>query len=560
MTPIDLWISSGLALVRKAQRERSARRQLGQFLTPQDVATAIVPVLDARTSPLVLEPSFGAGAFLVPIIEQLMAGMTGSAGSKLGRIVTTTLWGVELDPAMYERGLAAITSRWGPLPAEHNLVLRDYFRFEPPCGGFDLIVGNPPFGGTFDADIEDCLDQRFGRYQGDKVKKETYAFFLAKALGELRPGGAIKFICSDTFLTIKTMKGLRKRLMDCGRCEVDRLPLFSEETKQPMVVLTVTASGPTASARIAGTELRRALMDSTPNFSWAMSDELAMYFDGPTLGEYVVGTGGMTIGRNELFVRKIEADGLVSETRRFEFFDEPVTVQRETERARLARLSAKLLERARVAQARGETRRNVRAVLREPSLRVALPHPDYVPYNKASGERLYADPSHVVYWKDDGDAVLTFKRNGPWYLHGVGGKPFFFREGITWQLVAPRINARYLPTGYVLDSGAPCAFLREGVAHDELWFILGWLQTKLATRILKQVINHTRNIQGKDIERLPYPHWVASVAKRRVVELTEAAVGDLVRGSDVDRARLQDELDSLFVPCAAECAHDELAA
>ncbi len=53
---------------------------------------------------------------------------------------------------------------------------------------FDLIVGNPPFGGTFDPEIEDTLDARLGRRFGIKVKKETYAFFIVACIDLLRPG------------------------------------------------------------------------------------------------------------------------------------------------------------------------------------------------------------------------------------------------------------------------------------------------------------------------------------------------------------------------------------
>jgi hypothetical protein len=153
-----------------------------------------------------------------------------------------------------------------------------------------------------------------------------------------------------------------------------------------------------------------------------------------------------------------------------------------------------------------------------------------------------------VYWKDDGDAVLTFKKSGPWYLRGVGGGPYFGREGLTWQLVAPRINARYLPPGYILDSGAPCAFLHDGIDADELWFVLGWLQTDLASAILKEVINHTRNIQGKDIERLPYPWWVAESQRRRAIAITRDAVRSLQAGEPIDANALAEELGSLLAP------------
>ena len=94
---------------------------------------------------------------------------------------------------------------------------------------------------------------------------------------------------------------------------------------------------------------------------------------------------------------------------------------------------------------------------------------------------------------------------------------YFGREGLTWALIASRLYMRYLPAGYILDSGAPCAFLRPGVDHDELFFILGWSLTDLCNTILKEVLNHTRNIQSKDFERLPYPVWVSAGSKRNAV-------------------------------------------
>jgi hypothetical protein len=519
--------NQGSALVRQAKRARSARRQLGQFLTPEALARRVAePELSAGHR-RILEPSFGVGGFLLPVIESLVSEGRGSTNLRLGKVLTEQLWGVELDPVLYERCLAVITERWGALPPDHNLVLGDYFRFEPPFEGLDLIIGNPPFGGTFDAEIEDVLDRRFGRYLGDKVKKETYSFFVAKAIEELSPQGVLKFICSDTFLTIKTMKGLRRKLIDSGRCEVDRLPAFSDETAQPMVILTLRAGPSEDAACIFGTSVARGAMEKTANFSWAISTDLVEYFDGPTLGEYIVATGGMTIGKNELFVRPING-GRIEEPYDFEFFDDAISLEGERRRARLGKLSPTLEARYRVAEAEGATRRNIRVIPRDRPDSLALPHPDYRPYNKASPGRLYSPPTRMVYWKDEGDAVLTFKKNGPWYLHGVGGRPYFLREGLTWQLVAPRINARYLPADYILDSGAPCAFLRDGVVQDELWFVLAWLQTDLASMLLKQVINHTRNIQGKDIERLPYPYWVPPESKHVIIESVERAVRSLM--------------------------------
>ena len=126
-------------------------------------------------------------------------------------------------------------------------------------------------------------------------------------------------------------------------------------------------------------------------------------------------------------------------------------------------------------------------------------------------------------------------------------QPFFLREGLTWQLIASRINMRYLPPGYILDSGAPCAFLRPGVEQDELWFVLGWCLTETCTKILKQVINHTMNIQSKDIERLPYPYWVSVTKRDKIIAHVKKLVKQAQAGEEVawDDKSCR-ELDSFF--------------
>jgi hypothetical protein len=516
-------------------------------MTPELTAQRLVADLALSSTSTVLEPSFGEGSFLVPLIGRLMTLHRGSERSRFEVVMQQNLYGVELDPKLYECAVRNIEKRWGGLPRGHHLECGDYFAAEfGSSRGFDVIVGNPPFGGTFDPTLEDALDKRFGAHRGHKLKKETYSFFVAKAIEELAPGGHLRFICSDTFLTIRTMRGLRELLMGSGNVQVTDLAGGFESTSQPMVVLDLHDGAPAPRIAVRGTTLTRGAMESTPNLSWGLSAELAPCFDGSFVGDFVVATGGMTTGRNELFVRSIEAGATVYEPYEFEFFERPVTLDGERARARLNKLSHRLQARICDEEKRGCTRRAVRPVTLAEPRQIQLPHPDYAPYNRASANRVFAAPTHVVYWRDDGDAVRTFKKDGPWYLHGVGGAPFFGREGLTWQLVAARINARYLPPGFILDSGAPCAFLREGVDEQELYVILAWLQTGLATTLLKQVINHTRNIQGKDIERLPYPHWTSASDRKRAANLVRREITQLLEGAPPSDG-LQVDLDSLFV-------------
>jgi predicted RNA methylase len=517
----------------RAKTSRSSKRQLGQFMTPPHLVSQVLAPISITQATRVLEPSFGDGAFLIPLIEKFLPLYSGTAGERLEAVLTRNVFGVEIDPLLYEHCLEDIQAKWGPLPRKHNLVCDDYFLqlFVDP---FDVIVGNPPFGGTITPHLQEALDRRYGVRHGHKIKKETYAFFLVKCLEELGRAGTLRFICSDTFLTIPTMKGLRKLLLEYCEVRVQNLDYFSGETAYPTLILSLHKTGRSDGVIVNGTLIHRSAMDATGNFSWAVSSELTPYFAGPKIGDYAVCSSGMTTGKNEYFVREI-SEGSVLETFEFYYFDEPITVAREVQRARYNTLSPKVIERIRLQEAAGTVRRNVYIKRKNVPDRVYLPHADYRYYNKSVNAIMYAPPSHAIYWRDEGDAVKTFKKNGAWYLHGVGGMPFFEKEGLTWQLVASSLNMRYLPPGYILDSGAPCAFLRSGVGRDELYFLLGWCCTAVCSFILKTVINHTVNIQSKAVERLPYPWWVPAVEKELAIRLVKSLVARAMAGESVTR-------------------------
>ena len=509
---------------------RHRKRQLGQFLTPPETARRLVSDFKFTVSDRILEPSLGSGAFILPLIEKFLPLYDGPIADRLDQILTRNLYGVEIDDALLEACLTSIEKRWGHRPARHNFVLADFFLTTFPLP-FDYVLGNPPFGGTIDPAIQDKLDRELGRRNGLKIKKETYAFFLVKSLDLLKPGGRLRFICSDTFLTINTMQGLRRLLLENGAASVERLELFSEETNYAMVVLDFAKTGPEDSVMVEGKIIPREQIALTGNHSWQITELYAPYFAGPKLGDLLVATSGMTVGANELFVRRING-GKIIEPYEFDFCEEPITLKREIERARLGFIAPG--KRAEIVQreCQGETRRNVRVTLRSEPVEITLPHPHYCYYNKASRALISTPPAHAIFWKDAGDAVLTFKRNGNWYLYGIGGQKFFGREGLTWQLISQTLNVHHLPPGYILDSGAPCAFLREGVSPEELDFILGWTLSPLCLRLLKDVINHTKNIQGKDFERLPYPFWVSEKVKREVITRVKAMLEEAQAGRE----------------------------
>ena len=511
---------------------RDPKRQLGQYFTPDTTAAAIVREVPLSPDSRILEPSFGKGAFIFPVVETLASALT---PDEFRDWCQNNLYGCEIDAAAYDAFGDIWRARgFGPVPA--NLEVCDFFTWLPPscdrtaaidprryspCAleQFDLIIGNPPFGGSIEPCLQDPLDAIFGVRNGKKIKKETYAFFIVKSVDLLKPGGTLVFICSDTLLTIPTMTGLRLLLQSYCDVRISEVPGTFSDTNQDMLLLTVTKQH-RASPHITvfGKAIPLAEIEVTPNASWRVDTDMARYFGGGTLGDKMVATSGMTIGKNSLFVRQI-TNGLIEEPYDFALCEQKITVEHELARARLGKISKRRLQRLREMEAGGVTEKAIKWSSRETAMRVALPHPDYRHYNKACSQIIYSDPEWVVFWRDDGEYVYRFKKTGKWYLHGVGGKRYFGREGLSWALIASRLYARYLPAGYILDSGAPCAFLREGVEYDELFFILGWALTDLCNMILKKVLNHTRNIQSKDFERLPYPFWVQRSAKQQAVDI-----------------------------------------
>lgn len=529
-----------------AREERASKRQLGQFLTPIEVARRVLADLSVRAEDKVLEPSFGLGSFVIAYAEKLEA-----QGVDVSSWAQENLFGCELDSNTFK----SFKREWKYGLFPKGLVEGDFFRFEMPSYSrkeyerlqkpkYDLIIGNPPFGGTIDAEIQDELDSIFGFRFGQKIKKETYAFFIVKCLDQLKDGGRLVFICSDTLLSINTMRGLRKYLMETCRVVVDSMDGEFSDTKQPMIVLRLNKGG--RGVKVYGEEKSVQQINATENLSWTINTELAKYFSGQTLGDKLVATSGMTVGCNEYFLRKI-VNGEIEEPYEFEFFQRPITLAGEIEKARLGKLSPKRRREIQEQEVDGVTEKAIRLIPRDMPLHVKLPSEDYAFYNKATNRIVYSPPTHVIYWKNEGEAVYTYKNSGPWYLHGVGGKKYFKRSGLTWQLISSHINIRYLPAGYILDSGAPCAFLREGIEEDELLFILGWCLTNKCNEILKKVINHTRNIQSKDFERLPYPIWVDNVTRKKIIFLVRSLVG---RAKDGETIKREDgelaTLESLF--------------
>lgn len=102
-------------------------------------------------------------------------------------------------------------------------------RARPPqpaleIGGFDAIVGNPPYVLVQILEQAAVFQYLSNHYQAARYKIDTYHVFIERALSLLREGGMLGYITPNTFLRNKHARELRGVIL--RRSEVNMLRLF----------------------------------------------------------------------------------------------------------------------------------------------------------------------------------------------------------------------------------------------------------------------------------------------------------------------------------------------
>jgi hypothetical protein len=127
--------------------------------------------------------------------------------------------------------------------SQQELIIQGRQNPANPRSGFDIVMGNPPYGGT---KIPDEVKEGLGL-----SSKDPYGAFIARFLGNgrqntpLRLGGVLSYIVSDTFMTIKTHRPLREQLMGSRIHKIIRVnPDTFSATVNTAIILLQKGSGP----------------------------------------------------------------------------------------------------------------------------------------------------------------------------------------------------------------------------------------------------------------------------------------------------------------------------
>jgi adenine-specific DNA-methyltransferase len=193
------------------------RAESGAYYTPPALCERLLDMaseagVDWRSA-RVLDPACGGGAFLSPVARRMARSFNDCRPKIALNNILHRLRGFELDAfaawmsevflevTLFDLCRAAAMS----LPAVVDVC--DSLSREPENDGFDLVVGNPPYGRTA---LSPELRQKYRR--GLYGHANLYGVFTDLALRLTRPGGVVAYVTPTGFLAGEYFKALRALL------------------------------------------------------------------------------------------------------------------------------------------------------------------------------------------------------------------------------------------------------------------------------------------------------------------------------------------------------------
>ncbi len=236
----------------------SEKKQTGSFYTPSHIARMItenvllkwlseqqVDSLRALRSLRVLDPSVGDGAFLIEAGEHISElriryGDNSEITDIRREIVERNLYGVDLQESAAiscQQRLASWigeaqgivsnievgNSLLGPVrrsssPDDETFSWSDAFPevFTPPKDGFDIVLGNPPYGNLLSKEERDRVRTLFNHtvFGGRDGSWNVAPLFIVRASELLNSGGHLGFLIPNSILRVKQFRKTREFILN----------------------------------------------------------------------------------------------------------------------------------------------------------------------------------------------------------------------------------------------------------------------------------------------------------------------------------------------------------
>lgn len=208
----------------------------------------------------ILEPSFGAGDFLFPIVERLLGAWRAYGGNvALAEAeLRNAVCGVELHRETFVSTRKAVVNRLVKEGISQTVacgladqwLIQGDFLLERQNGCFDFVVGNPPYIRQ-ELIPAPLLSEYRRRYQTMYDRADIYIPFIERSLSLLNQGGNLGFICADRWMKNRYGGPLRELISTGFHLKayvdmVDTNAFHAEVSAYPAItVISRTKAGPT---------------------------------------------------------------------------------------------------------------------------------------------------------------------------------------------------------------------------------------------------------------------------------------------------------------------------
>lgn len=327
-------------------RQTTQRKVRGAYYTPAELVQAILEPWDsAPPNSTLLDPACGGGAFLLAAYDRLLRRMPDADGAARSHCLQTQIFGIDRDPLAVSVTRLSLLLRLlddGSLPLAHlpdltrtihagnSLVEVEHqpeqildgqdwqrlFTEIQLAGGFDAVVGNPPYLDAEGMTRHQPLLRRYctQHYRTATGNWDLFCVFIERALSLCKPGGWHSFVVPNKLLSAGYGTATRS-LLACDH-QLTHLRDYSRVSVFPAaiypIVYHVRRSPPTTNTQVCYEEMAsleqmarqvwfplRTLQ--TPQHPWQIGGNpkqgaaIATLQSAPTLADYATLTDAATV-------------------------------------------------------------------------------------------------------------------------------------------------------------------------------------------------------------------------------------------------------------------------
>ena len=198
--------------------EHVERKKKGQYYTSSSIVQYMIHSLSIKNSSKTLDPTCGCGSFTLGLYDYL--------GKKYGKSSVTNIFGVDLNPIAVDITRLCLFLKSNKDNQYQNILQKNIqvgnsivknklfdwnVNFESILnnGGFDFVIGNPPYGSIGKKDFD---DSEYAEIINGTVN--IASLLIAKSLNLLKDNGKLAFLLPKSILHVNSYHNLRKYILE----------------------------------------------------------------------------------------------------------------------------------------------------------------------------------------------------------------------------------------------------------------------------------------------------------------------------------------------------------